>query len=255
MVTILVTATRDQRRGALGGVAADTRQQVAVRVGREGDRGVSEPLGDHGDRHARGEHQRGLAVAEVVQADPAEAGCRGQLREARRDVVGQHRRAVLPGEDEPVVVVGVGPQRLLGVLAQAVLEQHAERGGVEVDQAVVAAGGLGWAEGDAAVPVSAGRTGVLASVFDLQHLLADRDDAAWGVEVGPPQPERLTAAQARRGHHLEQHAKTVVRGVVQEGPELSRVPRHDAGPGDLGQLEVGRSVERDQPPALGAGQG
>ncbi|MGQ7297725.1 hypothetical protein [Quadrisphaera sp. KR29] len=74
MVTILVTAARDQRRGALGGVAPDARQQVAVRVGREGDRGVPEPLGDHGDRHARGEHQRGLTVAEVVQSDAAKAG-------------------------------------------------------------------------------------------------------------------------------------------------------------------------------------
>ncbi|WP_255514211.1 hypothetical protein [Quadrisphaera sp. INWT6] len=74
MVTILVTAARDQRRCALGGVTADARQQVAVRVGREGDRGVPEPLGDHGDRDASGKHQRGLAVAKVMQADPAEAG-------------------------------------------------------------------------------------------------------------------------------------------------------------------------------------
>nr|WP_255514212.1 hypothetical protein [Quadrisphaera sp. INWT6] len=84
------------------------------------------------------------------------------------------------------------------------LKQHVERGGVEVHQAVVATGGLGRAEGDASVPLGAGGTGVLPPVLDLQHLLADRDDATRDVEVGPPQPERLTAAQARRCHDVEE---------------------------------------------------
>ena len=152
-------------------------------------------------------------MAQVVEADAPEADLLGEFLEAVREPVGVQRHAVGPGEHEVVVVVGVAERRAGGVLAQAVREQHADGVRVEVDDAVLSAGGLGPPECDAPVVGAAlgARAGEAGGEGD--DLLADVEPVAFEVDVGPAQPGRFAAAQTGGGQELE------------GGPSSSRRPR------------------------------
>jgi hypothetical protein len=53
--------------------AALMREEVLVRVHREAGVGVAKAFGDDLDRHPVGDEQRGMCVAQVVEADPRQA--------------------------------------------------------------------------------------------------------------------------------------------------------------------------------------
>ena len=61
-------------RGDMYGVAVGAGHGVGVDVDGGGGAGVAEPLGDHGDGDAGGEHGGGHEVAQVVQPEAGEPG-------------------------------------------------------------------------------------------------------------------------------------------------------------------------------------
>ena len=119
-------------------------------------------------------------------------------------------------------------------------DQDADHSPVEVDDAILAARGLGLAEHSAAV--DAATVGAQRLGSDLDDLLPHDESAALEVHVGPAQAKHFTAARARRSDHLEEGAEVVAGDVVEERPQLGRLPRLDLRPRCRGQLEVARRV-------------
>ncbi|URN12507.1 hypothetical protein LUW77_15015 [Streptomyces radiopugnans] len=186
---------------------------------------MTEALRDDGEVDAGGEHERCLPVAEIVQPHPAQPGFVDQGAEQLRHVVRPQRVAVLPGEHEPVVGVRLAPLLALGVLPHPVRQQCADGALVQVDDAVLTARGLGLAERHAQVSglaVQARRGGelVLLPPGLLNDLLPHNDDAPGEVDVGPAQPDGLTAAHPGTGDDLEQCTEAVRADVVEERAQL-----------------------------------
>nr|WP_282947842.1 hypothetical protein [Cellulomonas endometrii] len=105
-------------------------------------------------------------------------------------------------------------------------QQRADGVLVEVHPSGVARRRLGRSEREVPVLGLARSTGERAAV-DLHHLLPDHQDAGVEVDVLPPQPARLTAAQAGERDELEHRPEPVGRGVVEERAELGGFPRAD----------------------------
>src|SRR5687767_6999528 len=96
-----------------------------------------------------------------------------------------------------MVDVRLPPLRALGVLLQALREQHADCRLAEVDDGVLAVAGLRRAEEQILVHVAAVRAGlVLAVELDLRQLLTDGDVPGLEVDVLPPEAERLASSKA-----------------------------------------------------------
>ena len=83
-----VPCSRDQRCALLAGGEGDDGQHVRVRVGRDGQLRVTEPLGDLDEGLAGCQTERRAGVPQVVQADAREAAVSTCVREQPRDVVG-----------------------------------------------------------------------------------------------------------------------------------------------------------------------
>ncbi|HVL84521.1 MAG TPA: hypothetical protein VM367_09605 [Pseudonocardia sp.] len=166
-------------------------------------------------------------MAQIVQAHRADAGGGAQLAEPLGDRVERQRVAVLAGEHEAVVDVGGTPCRALGILGEPVREQHPDGAAVELDDAVLATGGLRLAEHVALVHPVAPRAPLPAGLrnVDLDELLADDEHAGGKVDIVPAQPACLPAAQAGAGDQLEQGAEPVTPDRVEELAELGWLPR------------------------------
>nr|WP_251060565.1 hypothetical protein [Streptomyces sp. ISL-100] len=264
MVTIAVgrcfrrgaARARDQGRGAVRGIPSDAAEQMRVRVRRNRDGRVAEPL--RHDRHvdAGGEHERRLSVAQVVQPDAAQAGLVDQGAEQFRDVVGPQRLAVLAGEGESVVGVRLAPRLTLLVLPQLVSDKRAHRDLVEVYDAVLTGRCLGLAERDAEVSGIAVRARgrlllvLLPSGF-LDDLLPHHDDAAGEVDVVPAQAHGLTAAEAGTGDDFEHGAEAMDTDRIEELAQLGRLPRLHVGALRGRKVNILSCVERDHAAAYG----
>ncbi|HEY3713876.1 MAG TPA: hypothetical protein VGL39_05050 [Jatrophihabitantaceae bacterium] len=172
-------------------------------------------------------------MAEVVQALPL-TDVRGlhQRLEPSADPIWRYGCAVLLGEHQAVVDVGVAPFRLLDVLAQLVSYQHADQAGVEVDTAVLAAAGLDRTERGAAVLAAA--VGARLQTRDVQHLLAQHAAGFLEVDVGPPQAEDLATPPGGAGDRLVERAPHVPHRSVEELAEVLGLPRMHLGPARLG---------------------
>src|SRR4051812_43561155 len=96
------------------------------------------------------------------------------------------RVAVRVGEHEPVVAIGTAPDELLALLSDAMCQQRAHRCCAEIDTASISAVGLGRADREAPVLVSARGALVLLAV-ELDDLLPNDQESLVEVHVGPPQ--------------------------------------------------------------------
>jgi hypothetical protein len=103
----LVAVAQDEPGNRAGGLGVQAGEHLAVGVHGDGDGGVPEALGEDLGRDAGGEGGRGVAVANIVQPDPREAGRPGELLEPRRKPLRVDGTAVRPGEHE----AGVLPAR------------------------------------------------------------------------------------------------------------------------------------------------
>jgi hypothetical protein len=110
---------RRSPRGVLG--------QVAVGIDRDPDRRMAQHLRHDRHRDASGKHQRRRTVPEVVQPDLPQAGGPGQGHEPAGDVLRPQRGAVLPGEDQVVVLVRVPSCLPVEFLPEPPLEQGLHR--------------------------------------------------------------------------------------------------------------------------------
>ncbi|MFN8156358.1 MAG: hypothetical protein U0R68_02980 [Candidatus Nanopelagicales bacterium] len=119
-------------------------------------------------------------MSEVVESNGAQAGGVGEFAEAFGDGFGVQRRAVLLGEDVTAVDPGASPLVTLLLLAKLVAEQGTDGGFVEVDDAVLAAGGLDRAE--------------VGGVTELDDLAAHGEPGPFDVDVVPPQAQQLTTS-------------------------------------------------------------
>nr|WP_234436298.1 hypothetical protein [Streptomyces sp. NRRL S-813] len=196
------------------------------------------------DRHvyARGERERRLTVAQVVKPNAAQAGRVDAGAEQLGHVVRAEWIPLLAGEHEAVVGVRLAPLLALGVPAHPVREQGADGGLVQVDDAVLTALGLRLAERHAEVPGGALRARrrrllVLLPSGLLYDLLPDDDDPAGEVDVIPAQADRLTAAQAGTGDHLEHSAEAMRVDAVENAPSSAGSYGRT-----LGRCAVGRSM-------------
>nr|WP_236831528.1 hypothetical protein [Blastococcus sp. KM273128] len=166
--------------------------------------------------------------------------CRlAQRHEASGDVLRPQRRPVVPGEDQVVVLVAVAPRGAVDLLAEPDLRE-----GVH--------GALGQGHGGLR---RAGLGGVeLQPTADVDDGLPDPRRPVGQVQVAPAQPERLTAAQTARGHHLGQRAQPVGLHVPQEGRELASRPRLHLGTGAVRGRDVTGHVVRQAPRPHPVGQ-
>jgi len=121
------------------------------------------------------------------------------------------RGSVLTGEVQATVHVGLTPRGSFGCLGELVSNQRPNRPLVEVDAAMLPTRGLGP------------RNRCL--VAELHDLLADDEKPALEIDVGPSQPDRFTAPQARHRDQLVQGAEPVSYRVIKEPAQLSRLPR------------------------------
>nr|WP_262015640.1 hypothetical protein [Micromonospora sp. Mcm103] len=163
---------------------------------------MPEPLGHHRQVHALGDHQGRGAVPKVVQPHHPHAGRQAELTEALRHARRVHRGAVLPGEDQAVILVRLAPARPLLILREPVRQQRAHQLRAERHAPVLAGRRLRLAE--------------LELVPDGHELLAHVQHAAVEVHVRPSQPQGLAAAQPGEGHELQQRTEPVAGHVVQE---------------------------------------
>jgi hypothetical protein len=74
VVTAVQLGSRNKGRCGVRGRSGDSLKQVAVRIGRQRDAGVSEDLRDHLDWHAGRQTETRCAVPRVVQADSTQPG-------------------------------------------------------------------------------------------------------------------------------------------------------------------------------------
>jgi hypothetical protein len=99
-----------------------------------------ESFADHGHWDSGGEHEAGLTVSEVVEADRSEPGGVAEFGKPFGHGLGVQGGAVLFGEDVAAVDPGLRPHRALLLLPQSMAEQCSDSCFVQVDYAVLAAG-------------------------------------------------------------------------------------------------------------------
>ena len=126
--------------------------------------------------------------------------------------------------------------------------------GVEVDDAVLAARGLGTTERDAAVVAAALVAGSGEAADEQDDLLADVEAAPLQVDVSPAQTDRLTASESRGGEQVEGRTELVAVGVVEEPAELLRFPRPHVRPLHRRQRDADSGVVRDESEPHGRAQ-
>ena len=91
----------EQVTQAVGCLAVHGGQHVGVGVQGQRDRGVTEAFRHDFDRYARGQQQRGMRVADVVQTDGRDVvESTDEAAEPVRHAVWDQRLPVLVGEDE-----------------------------------------------------------------------------------------------------------------------------------------------------------
>ncbi|MDQ3165033.1 MAG: hypothetical protein M3Q17_02550 [Actinomycetota bacterium] len=154
---------------------------------------MPEHLRHDGQVDASGEQQRRPPVPQIMNPDGPDAGGPDKVAEGLGDLLRCERVPVLAGEDEPVVDVRLTPRLALGVLREPLRQEHPDAALPEVDPSGVTARRLGCPEDDAAVLTAAHFAHPALSV-DLHNLLADDEEPAGEVDVGPAEPARLTAA-------------------------------------------------------------
>jgi hypothetical protein len=82
------------------GFAGGLLGEVAVDVGRGGQGGVAQGLGDHGERHAGGDGEGGGQVPQIVNAHPGDTRFVGQVPEPVQNGAGPQWPAVGSAEDQ-----------------------------------------------------------------------------------------------------------------------------------------------------------
>jgi hypothetical protein len=86
--------------------------------------------------------------------------------------------------------------------------------------------------------------GELEPAADVDDGLPNPRRPVGEVQVGPPQTERLTAAETTGRDHLEQRAEPVRLGVPQEGRELTGGPRLDLAHAEQAAVDAIRARHR-----------
>ncbi len=158
---------------------------------------VAEAFADDLDRDAGHDQQRGVGVAEVVEPDPR------QRRRALHDPV--EELADRLGVEEPAR--GVGEHPVVGAVGESVAVEPASPLGEDAHRAVV--------DVDAS-PAGSGLDVELDGVAG-QVLQRPRDGEPLGgpVEVGPLEPDDLTAAHPGIGREVQRRVQALRPGGLQ----------------------------------------
>src|SRR5450756_351244 len=191
---------RHERRGR----SLHIGEHVAVRVQRDFDVRVAEPLLHNLGMDTAPQGVSSPAVAEVVHPDAWHIdACHCLLKELLH-AIGVPRCSVFTCEDVAAVLPGWPPLKVLTRLARFPRSQNRHRVRVEVHGTA----GAGLRHGLADL-VAAGDPLPLKGYAPVRE-----------VDVGPPEAERFPPAQAGQRQHVPQRAETVLAGCLQESGQL-----------------------------------
>ncbi len=161
-----------ERRGRVGLHAGE---DMLVDGHRERRAAVAQAFTDDLHRDVRLQEDRGVVVAEVVEADAPPAALAHQPLPRLREEVRVDRLAVRSREDKSVIVSSAGAQSLLELLSTP-RPQHGDSPRVEVDRSPA---------------VRRLHVGDVGAVLDRQDLLIDDEAGGVEVDVAPGNTEHL----------------------------------------------------------------
>ncbi|MDN4163354.1 hypothetical protein QWY29_18430 [Nocardioides sp. SOB72] len=223
-------SAKDEPRDLLRCRRRDGGLHVAVGIGRQVHRGVSEAILDdlHGDPGLEGVGR--VRVSDVVEPDDRKSCTPSKALQSTVEKFRSHRPAIGAGED--VVVVGPADHAPALLHRAPVDPEHVNGRNVEQD-----------------VPLAARRlrTQVIDPRPRLDALIGDQQAGLVHVDVCPPQTRHLAAPQACHRGEVESGVQVVVAGEVQEVSELGRRPRDAVAGRDPRKFDMCRRVERQLP--------